>query len=324
MLRFILALALLAASVGVSNAEETISLGIVTTPGSAQHYVASTFKKLVEQRSGDRIRVEIYHSASLGSETDILEQVRLGAVNMAIVTLGPLDVLVPEVKVVSYPFLFGNHAEVDRVLDGPLGREVLDSLGKAGLKGLAFSENGFRHLTTGKRKVHKAGDVKGLKIRVMESTMHRELWRTLEANPTPMGWPIYAELEQGVIDAQENPLWVVDLYKLYEVQKHLTLTGHVYSAHVGLSNLRWFNLQNKDTQRLVTTCLQEAAKRQRLQSRATEAQLLDKLKAAGMEVDASPDVKSFRAKAVTLKNNPIYADDPATRALLAKFLEAVK
>ncbi|NJB67657.1 tripartite ATP-independent transporter DctP family solute receptor [Desulfobaculum xiamenense] len=306
---------------GQASARTVIKLGIVMPPGSGQHVTAEKFGQLLEERSGGEYAVDIFHSGSLGTETAILQQVQMGAVEMAIITLGPFDTFVPEVKVVSFPFMFRDYEQVDEVLDGPLGQEVLASLERAGFKGIAFSENGFRNLTNNVRPVHSVDDAKGLKIRVMESTLHKELWRTLGANPTPMGWPIYSELQQGTIDGQENPLWVVWTSRLFEVQKYLSLTGHVYSAHVDIANLGWFNSLPEETRTLIATCMRDAARYQRAWNRTNVADFLAKLKDAGMIVDENPDLASFKARAASLRNMDIYSD-PATRELLDKFLDA--
>ena len=302
------------------EAGETIKLGVVTKPGSAQNVCAEKFKELLESRSD--YEVKIYHSASLGTETEILQQIQLDTVQMGIITLGPFDVFLPEVRVVNYPFLFKDYEEVDRVLDGPPGKALLERLEKVGFKGLAFSENGFRNLTNNVRAVKTVEDAKGLKIRVMESVLHKELWRLLGANPTPMGWPIYTELQQGTIDGQENPLSVIWTYKLFEVQKHLTLTGHVYSAHIDVASLEWFRgLPEKDRE-LVRRCMREAAEYQRKWNRDNVADFLAKLKEAGMEVVEDPDLASFRAKVADIRKLDIFQGED-TREMLGTFLEAV-
>ncbi|RLB06012.1 MAG: TRAP transporter substrate-binding protein [Deltaproteobacteria bacterium] len=307
----------------VCYSKTIIKLGVVTKPGSAQNVCAERFKDLVESKSGGNLIIKIYHSASLGTETDILQQIQMNSVQMGIITLGPFDVFVPSVKVVGFPFMFKSFEQVDRVLDGPLGKELLKDLEVAGFKGISFSENGFRHLTNNVRPVHTVEDVKGLKIRVMESELHKELWRILGANPTPMGWPIYTELQQGTIDAQENPLWVIWTYKMYEVQKYLTLTGHVYSAHIDVANLNWFNSLPKSEQKLLQQSMIEAAHYERQWNRTNEAGFLAKLKKAGMIVDEHPDIASFKAKALKLKDLPMF-QEKRTKELLEKFLEATK
>ncbi len=302
--------------------KQIIKLGVVTKPGSAQNVCAEKFKELLESRS-PKYEVKIYHSASLGTETEILQQIQLNTVQMGIITSGPFDVFLPEARVIDYPFLFSNYNQVDAVLDGKPGKILLKRLERVGFKGLAFSENGFRHLTNNKHPVHSAKDVKGLKIRVMESVLHKELWRLLGANPTPMGWPIYTELQQGTIDAQENPLWVIWTYKLYEVQKYLTLTHHVYSAHIDVANLKWFNGLPKEDQKLIQQCMLEAAHFQRNWNRNNEANFLKKLKEAGMIVDENPDLDSFRQKVKDIQKLDIF-QVKEVKELLPVFLKAVK
>lgn len=304
-------------------AAKQVQLAVVTKPGSAQYVAAEKFAELINKRSNGEYNVKLYHSGSLGKETEILQQVQLGAIQMAIVTLGPFDTFVPEIKAVAFPFLFKDSETADRVLDGPVGKKALDSLAQAGFKGLQFSENGFRNLSNNRGAIHSAKDVKGLKLRVMQSTFHKELWRTLDANPTPMGWPIYSELQQGTIDGQENPLWVFDEYKLYEVQKYLALTGHVYSVHIDIANLQWFEALPKDTQTMFETAMRDAAIYQRKVNREREAEYLATLKEKGMIIDEHPDMKSFREMVKPMKNMDMYKE-PKTRALLDKLLDATK
>lgn len=302
---------------GLAQAAQTLRLAVVTTPGTAQYVCADFFKSILEERSQGRFTVEIKHSGSEGSETDILNSVRFGNLELAIVTAGPLDTFQPHVRVIAYPFLFPDAATADRVLDGPVGREILAALEDSGFKGLAFSENGFRHLTNDVRPVRTPEDVQGLKIRVMESTLHKALWSALGASPTPMAWPIYAELKQGTIDAQENPLSIIALYKLFEVQKYLTLTGHVYSAHVDLANLGWFSSLDAADQELVATAMADAAKRQRVWSREREAAFLAELAKHGMEIVEDPDLAAFQAASAAVGGSGLY-DVPKVADLLAR------
>jgi tripartite ATP-independent transporter DctP family solute receptor len=300
-----------------------IKLGVVTKPGSAQNIVAEKFKELIEERSKGDITVKIFHSASIGNETEILQQVQLNQVQMAIITGGPFDTFDPIVRVINYPFLFKDNAQADAVLDGPLGAEILTSLESSGFKALCFSENGFRDLTNNKRPVKTPDDIKGLKIRVMSSALHNAIWQALGANPTPMPWPIYTELEQGVIDGQENPLWVMEVYKFYEIQKYMTLTRHVYSPHIDVASLRWWNTLDEKTRDLIRRTIYEAAVFQRADNRAKDADRLAMLKANGMQVEEAPNLDAFRARVAGLKDMDLY-QDPRVKALLLKFLEATK
>ncbi|HSQ85059.1 MAG TPA: TRAP transporter substrate-binding protein [Desulfobacterales bacterium] len=304
-------------------AEMKVKLGVVTKPGSAQNIAAEKFKELIEQRSNGNIKIQIFHSASLGNETEILQQVQMNTVQMAIITGGPFDTFDPIVRVVNYPFLFKSNEQADQILDGPLGAQILKSIESSGFKGLCFSENGFRNLTNNKRPVKSPEDVKGLKIRVMASTIHKAIWQDLGANPTPMPWPIYTELEQGVIDGQENPLWVMEVYKFYEIQKYMTLTRHVYSFHIDVASLKWWKTLDSKTQDMIQKAMYEAAVFQRKQNRDNNAARLKFLKEKGMQVEEHPDIAAFRAKVANLKDMDLYSD-PKVHDLLLKMLKATQ
>jgi len=300
-----------------------IKLGVVTKPGSAQNIVAEKFRELVEERSKGDISVEIFHSASLGNETEILQQIQMNTVQMGVITGGPFDTFDPIVRVINYPFLFKNNAQADEVLDGPLGAEILKSLENSEFKGLCFSENGFRNLTNSRRAVKTPEDIKGFKIRVMASALHKTIWQALGANPTPMPWPIYTELEQGVIDGQENPLWVMEVYKFYEIQKYMTMTRHVYSPHIDVASLKWWKTLDDKTRKLVQECIYKAAVFQRKDNRDKNAARLKLLGEKGMQVEEQPDIKAFRSKVAGLKYTELFKE-PRVQALLKKMLEATK
>ncbi|MBW1866903.1 MAG: TRAP transporter substrate-binding protein [Deltaproteobacteria bacterium] len=300
-----------------------IKLGVVTKPGSAQNIAAEKFKELIEKRSDGELTVKIYHSASLGNETEILQQVQMNSVQMAVITGGPFDTFEPITRVINYPFLFKDNQQADEILDGPLGTKILKSLEKSDLKGLCFSENGFRNLTNNKQPVKSPEDIKGLKIRVMASAIHKAIWRALGANPTPMPWPIYTELEQGVIDGQENPLWVMEVYKFYEIQKYMTLSRHVYSYHIDVASLKWWQGLDDNTQDMIQKAMKEAAVFQRHDNRSKDAARLKLLKEKGMQVEEHPDVAAFRAKVANLKNMELYGA-PEVKEMLLKMLEATQ
>ena len=308
---------------GAAMAAVKIKLGVVTKPGSAQNIVAEKFKQLLEQRSGGKYQVQIFHSKSIGNETEILQQIQMNTVQLGIITGGPFDTFDPIVRVINYPFIFKDYAQVDRVLDGPLGKAILKDLETAGFKGLCFSENGFRNLTNNKRPVKTAADVKGLKIRVMASALHKAIWQALGANPTPMPWPIYTELEQGVIDGQENPLWVMKVYKFYEIQKYMTLTRHVYSPHIDVASLTWWKTLDPKDQDMIQKAMYEAAVYQRKDNRDKNAARLAFLKEKGMIVEEHPDIASFRAKVAGLKDMDLFKV-PKVQDLLLQVMAATK
>lgn len=320
---FIISLSLLFFTTVPAESAMTMKLGVVTKPGSAQNIVAEKFKELIEQKSQGELQVKIFHSASIGNETEILQQIQLGTIQLGIITSGPFDSFDPIVRVIDYPFLFKDYKQVDEILDGPLGSEILTSLESSGFKGLCFSENGFRNLTNSKRAILEPSDIEGLKIRVMSSALHKSIWQALGANPTPMPWPIYTELEQGVIDGQENPLWVLEVYKFYEIQKHMTLTRHVYSAHIDVASLSWWKSLDQVQQEMIQQAMCEAAVYQRADNRAKNAARLQLLKEKGMEVVENPDLDALRAQVADLKEIDLF-QDPEVQTLLLKVLDATK
>jgi len=298
--------------------KNTYRLAVVTKPGAAQTVLAEKFARLVSQASGGRTLIYVYHSGAKGDESQILEQLRKGDLHLAVLTAGVLDNLAPQTRVVEYPFLFHSHAQADRVLQGAPGREVLDSLREAGLKGLAFGENGFRHLTNNLRPVKQASDLKGLRVRVMESALQRELWQRLGAVSVPHPWPIEDLLSGGGADGQENPLWVIWLYRLDKLQKYLTLTGHVYSAHICAANLAWYEGLPSAEREMLERAMVEAAAYQRELNRRNESQALGRLKEAGIQVVEHPDLASFRQKTESLAESPLFAQ-PKLKELLELF-----
>ena len=305
------------------QASQTIKLGVVTKPGSAQNVVAEKFKELLETRSNGSWEVAVYHSGVLGSETEMLQQIQMNTLQIGIITGGPFDTFTPIVRVINYPFLFKNNAQADAILDGPLGQEILDGLEPIGFKGLCFSENGFRNLTNSKKAVKTPADLKGLKIRVMNSALHKTIWETLGANPTPMAWPIYTELQQGVIDGQENPLWVMEVYKFYEIQDYMTMTRHVYSPHIDVASLAWWKSLDENGKNLIMQCMKEAAVFQRKDNRDKDAARLELLREKGMQIVENPDTQAFRDKVAKLSESGMFKD-PAVHELLIKMLDATK
>jgi len=299
---FILVAALLVLPLSLFSSSYTIELGIVTTPNSFHYKAAKKFKDIVEKDSKGDIKVNIHHSKSVGSETSILQQLQLNALQMGVITAGPIDKFVPAIKAIEFPFLFDSFAKVDKVLDGKIGQNILKSFRAANLEGYHFLENGFRNITNSKKPIHSASDVKGLKIRVMNSQLQIDIWKAIGANPTPMPWPIYTQLSQHVIDGQENPLAVIDQFKLYEVQKYLTLTRHVYSALVFVGSKTFYDSLPKKYQKLLFKATKEASIYERKLNRQKANFFLSDLKKHGMIIDEHPDLASFKAKVKPLKS----------------------
>lgn len=282
--------------IGTSRAATTVNIGIVVNPTFVHVQAANWFKAEVEEKLPGKYDIVVHHSGALGSETQVLQQIQLGTTQMTICTSGPIEAFVPEIKALEMPFLFPSYQAADTVLDGPIGQELAGRLADKGFSVLHFLDNGFRHVTNAKKPVKTPQDLVGMKIRTMEAPTHLAIWRAIGANPTPMAWPIFTALQQGVIDGQENPIAVIHAAKLVEAgQKYLTLSRHVYSALVILANKTFIDtLPPADRQ-----VFQEAARNAALKGRAfirdNEAKQLEELKAAGMTVEEQPDAAAFQA-----------------------------
>jgi tripartite ATP-independent transporter DctP family solute receptor len=235
--RIAASLALSIGLVGAAFAQTTMRISISLAENSHQGVAIDTFAKAVGRLTNGRYKIEPFYNGSLGGERESMESVQLGTQALTFTSTGPVPNFVPETKILDVPFLFRDKAHARAVLDGPIGQEMLTKFDSKGFKALAWGENGFRHMTNSKVDIRVPADLKGLKMRTMENPVHIAAYRTLGIITTPMAFPeVFTALQQGTVDGQENPLSVIISAKLYEVQKHLTLTGHVYSPCVFLMN----------------------------------------------------------------------------------------
>ena len=159
------------------------------------------------------------------------------------------------------------------------------------------------------------------KIRVRSAALPTATWLALGANPTPKSWPIYSELELGTVDGQESPLWIMETYSFFEVQKYLTLTRHSYVALIDVASLKWWETLSRQDQKMIQTVMIQAAEYQRRDQRTKEAARLTLFKEKGMVIEEHPDIETFRNKTVGLKEMTLYRE-PRVRALLAQMQEA--
>jgi len=223
-----------AAAVGLgalsAQAAQTVNLGHTLSDSSHYSVGADAFKETLERLSGGEFEVVEHPSGALGGERAMIEGLQIGTVDVVITSTGPLGNFVPETYVLDLPFLFADYEQARCTLDGEVGQSLLDRMGEHDLVGLAWSENGFRHMTNSKRPVTSPEDAQGLKVRTMENKVHMAAFEQMGVHPTPMAFPeVFTALQQGTVDGQENPITVIVASKFWEVQDHLSLTGHVYS-----------------------------------------------------------------------------------------------
>jgi len=280
---------------GISQEKQVIlKLGHAVAPEHPYHLGAVRYSDLVAQRTKNKVKIDVYPSTQLGNERDMVEGLQLGTIDLVVTSTGPLGGFVPRMFVVDLPFLFRDREHAYQVLDGPIGRELLDAFSAKGMKGLAFWENGFRQITNSVRPIEKPEDLKGIKIRTMENKVHLSAFRAFGASPTPMAWSeVYTALQQKTIDAQENPIAIIYFQKISEVQKHLALTGHFYSPTPLLMSLKAFNNLSQNIQKIMLDTAMECATFERNLLRDNEAKQLAEIKAKGMQVTL-PNKKPFQ------------------------------
>ncbi len=296
--------ALLGVLVSVSGAFAGINIKVahVVNEQDAFQVCALKFKEVVEKETGGEITVTVFPNAKLGDERTLLENMKMGAVDAGIITSGPIINFLPEFGIFDLPFLFRNPEQAYAVLDGPIGKEMLQSMESQGWIGLAYGERGFRNLTNSKHAVSVPGDMKGLKIRLMQNPVYVETFKILGANAVPMAWTeALTALQQGTIDGQENPLNVIVSFKLFESQKYLTLTRHAYAPNVIMMSKITWNRLSPEQREIVKKAALEAAWANRNYDNEKAAEWLQFLKDQGMEVVEDPDIEAFQ-KAV----QPIY------------------
>jgi tripartite ATP-independent transporter DctP family solute receptor len=285
-------------------AQTTMKISISTTQNSHQGVAIDTFAKEVAARTSGRYKVETFYNGALGGERESIEAVQLGTQELAFSSTGPVPNFVPDTKILDVPFLFRDKAHARAVLDGPIGQDLLQKFDARGIKALAWGENGFRHMTNSKRAVNAPEDLKGLKMRTMENPVHVQAYKGFGIIPTPMAFSeVFTALQQGTVDGQENPLSVITSAKFDQVQKYLTLTGHVYSPCVFLMNKGAFDKLSAADKTAFLEAAKEGVKANRMRVDSDEKMAVADLRAKGMTVVDQVDKTRFQS-ALT----PVYAD----------------
>jgi tripartite ATP-independent transporter DctP family solute receptor len=295
----IIALAISGLSAGMiqtAAAETVMRISVSTAQNSHQGVAIDTLAKEVEKRTNGRYKIKTFYSGALGAEREAVEAVQLGTQELTWTSSGPIPNFVPETKIFDIPFLFRDYAHARAVLDGPIGQDMLKKFDSKGIKALAWGENGFRHMTNNKRPILAPEDMKGLKMRTMENPVHVQAYKGFGIIPTPMAFTeVFTALQQGTVDGQENPLSVIVANKFEQVQKHLTLTGHVYSPGVFLMNKEAFDKLSAADKQAFLDAAKVAAKANRDRVDADEKIAVTELRAKGMQVVENVDKSKYQA-----------------------------
>lgn len=291
-----------------------IRAGIGLNDQHPQFKGLEAFKAYVERESAGRIEVQLFHSSQLGDDIQMMEALQMGSQEVTCPSTAPIAGIDKRFSIFDLPFLFPTPEIADAILDGPIGQGLLDDLEQQGLIGLAYWENGYRHLTNSAREVRKPEDMKGLKIRTMENAVHLDFFRALGANPTPMPFgELFTAMQQKVVDGQENPVPTIYLQNFPEVQSYTTLTGHVYSPFVFMMSKIFYDKLPQDLQQVVRDGAIVARDEQRQINRSYTEELTDGLREAGMTVTvlSMEELKAFQdatASTVEKFKNEIGAD----------------
>lgn len=247
---------------------------------------ALKFAELVGKKSDNKIQIKVYPSGQLGSEAQQIGATQGRTQDFILLSTTPLSSVVKELQIMDFPGIVSTPAEADALLDGPAGKKMLGRFEGRNLVGLAFFENGFRHLTNNKKRVVKLEDMRGLKVRVQQSPSSIDVFQRLGTNPVPMSWnQLYTALETRTVDAQENPIATIHAGKLYEVQKYMTLTAHAYGANVLVGSKKLWESLSADERKIITEAAVEARNFQRKLSREKEQALMAEMIASGLSVD---------------------------------------
>lgn len=248
----------------------------------------------LEKLSGGRMRLEIYPNQQLGSEREILELLQIGTLDMTKVSVATLENFAPKTRILGLPYLFRNRGHAFAVLDGSIGQELLDDGLKYWLKGLGFYDAGYRSFYTMARPVTHPDDLKGLKVRVMESVTAINMIRSMGGSPTPISWgELYTALQQGVVDAAENNPPSFYLARHYEVCKYYALDEHTFSPDVLIAGTQFWDTLSTEEQSWLRQAAQESIAYQRELWALAEAEALAAVRKAGVEV-SRPDKAPFR------------------------------
>src|SRR5436309_15380275 len=300
------ALALMMAIVTAEGAYAQTALKMNISVAQNSHYgvAIDAFAREVEKRTNGRYKIQNFYAGALGAERESIEGIQLGTLDLTMTSTGPVPNFVPDVAILDIPFLFHDYAHARAVLDGPIGQELLTKFQAKGMVGLAWAENGFRHMTNSKRPVNVPDDLRGLKMRTMENPIHIEAYRQFGILPTPMAFTeVFTALQQGTVDGQENLLSVITAAKLEQVQKYLSLTGHVYSPALILMSKAQFDKLSPADQQAFIDAAKEAVKANRARIDDDEKRAVGELRAKGMAVVDTLDKSKFQT-ALT----PVYAD----------------
>lgn len=263
----------------VGQAKITMKLGHISPTDHHYHIGSMMFSDLVKKMTNGEIDVKVFPANQLGKNREVVEGCQLGTVDMALTSDVLLSSFEESMGVLNFPYLFRDIDHVGKVLDGPIGKMLSDKLAKKGLVVLAYWENGFRHITNSKHPVNTPADLKGLKIRTPSGYIFIDAFKAFGASPTPMAFgELYSALQLGTVDGEENPLSHVEHQKYYEVQKYLSLTGHIHVSEPLVMSKIIYDTLTPEQQQILHKAAQQVAVWMRAEVQKIEGKQLEFLK----------------------------------------------
>ncbi|WP_249144350.1 TRAP transporter substrate-binding protein [Bradyrhizobium lablabi] len=286
----------------------------VQPPGYPTVVATENLGKKLEAATNGRLSIQMFPSMQLGGEKETIEQTQIGAIQMLRVSAGAVGPIVDDINVVNMPFLFKNMPHAEKIMDGPIGQELLDKItahGNAGLVALCWMNSGARSLYNTKRTIKSIQDIKGLKFRVIGNPIFIDMMNALGGNGVAMGYDqVFSALQTGVIDGAENnpPSYVFSNH--YTAAKHFSLTEHLIVPEVLVFSKRAWSALSPDDQTLIKKFAREAQMEERELWNKYEQQAMEKAKAAGCEIVEIADKSPFQnaVKPVWDKYGPKYQD----------------
>jgi tripartite ATP-independent transporter DctP family solute receptor len=304
-------------------AKTIIKIGTGVAPDHPENVGARKIKELIEKKAGDRVEVQVFTDNQLGDQRTMVENMRLGTLEITWVTVGFFGSYEPILNVIESGYLFRDSWHSYKVFDGPFGNEIRALVEKHGVKLLGYYEAGLRHITNSVRPIRTPEDLKGLKIRTPQAKYHLNTLKYMGANPVAMSFgELYTAMQQKVVDGQENPVSNIYKSKFYEVQKYLSLTGHLHLTHMVMYSAKMWDTLPPDLQKVVRESVIESQETQRKAVRDDDATLLQELKAKGMQVNEA-DREAFRKSVLPLRDEAVREFGPKAKEWIER-IEATK
>lgn len=276
-----------------ASAQQVLRLGHNISTTSPYHLAAEHFAEVVAERSEGRLTVQIFPAGALGNERDMIEGAQIGTVDMIVTSSAAAGPFVPEMRILDIPFLFRDLEHARAVLDSEIGDGLLDAMTDRGLIGLAWGDIGFRHMT-GTKPLDTVAALQGVKLRSQDNPIHLAAYRALGFQPTVVGFnELYAALQTGVVDANEQPLSIHVASRFYEVQSDLTMTGHLMASALFVVSQDVWNGLSEEDQALVREAARDAIPVMREATDAQDGAALDTLRERGMTITESFDHAGF-------------------------------